>query len=74
VVANLKNKWLTNAKNNQIIEEIDEHLMNAWASDVTIGEFLNSLPDNLKKVFLNLTINVPVKNDDSFEIGLNFPK
>ncbi len=73
MVANVKNSWLTNVKNLQLVDDLDEHLMNAWASDATMGEFLNSLPDNLKKAFLNLTLNVPVRTEDGFEISLNLP-
>lgn len=73
MVSNLKNSWLSNVKNLQLIDDLDEHLMNAWASDATIGEFLNSLPDNLKKTFLNLTLNVPVRTEEGFEISLNLP-
>ena len=73
MVANVKNKWLTNVKNLQLMDDLDEHLMNARASDATVGEFLNSLPDNIKKVFLGLTLNVPSRTEEGFEIALNVP-
>lgn len=66
---NLKNAWLDKNKNNQMLEDLDEHLMNAWASDVTFGQFWDSLPDELKEFFSKMKFNSPIENTNGFDVG-----
>jgi len=69
--SNLNNPWLKNAKTRQMLEDLDEHIMNGWASDVTLGQLLESLPDDLKKFFLNMKFSSPMETDFGFELSFN---
>lgn len=67
---NLKNCWLKQTKNQQMLEDLDEHLMNGWASEVTIGQLLESLPDELKSFFLNMKFSSPNDTKAGFDLSL----
>jgi hypothetical protein len=66
--SNLKNTWLNNDKPQQMLENLDEHLMNGWASEVTLGQLINSLPNELRDFFLDMKFKAPIENSDGFEI------
>lgn len=68
--ANLKNRWLKSKKNINLLEDLDEHIMNGWASDVTLGQLINSLPDELRDVFLNMKFSSPIETDSGFDLSL----
>ena len=70
-MTNLKNKWLNQSKNKQLLEDLDEHIMNGWASDVTVGELINSLPDMLKEFFLNMKFTSPIEQDTGFDLSFH---
>jgi hypothetical protein len=69
----LKNKWLDKADNAKLLEDLEEHMMNAWASDANIGEFIESLPDNLKNFFFKMNMDCPTRIDDAIEIKIVNP-
>jgi hypothetical protein len=64
----VKNKWLDSAEKEAIRQDLDEHLMNAWASDAKFGDFINSLPDNLRKAFFDFNFECPVVTNDGLVI------
>ena len=66
----LKNKWLDKVDNAKLLEDLEEHMMNAWASDANIGEFIESLPDNLKDFFFKMNLDYPTQIDDTIEIKI----
>jgi hypothetical protein len=67
---NLKNCWLKQTKNQQMLEDLDEHLMNGWASEVTIGQLLESLPEELRDFFLNMKFSSPNDTKSGFDLSL----
>ena len=69
--SNLKNPWLTGSKQRQMLEDLDEHIMNGWASDATLGDLLNSLPDDLKDFFLKMKFSSPLESDTGFDLSFN---
>jgi hypothetical protein len=69
--ANLKNPWLNSAKSRQLLEDLDEHIMNGWASDATLGELINSLPNELRDFFLNMKFSSPLETDKGFDLSFN---
>lgn len=68
--ANLKNRWLKSKKNINLLEDLDEHIMNGWASDVTLGQLISSLPDELRDVFLNMKFSSPYETEKGFDLSL----
>lgn len=67
--ANLNNPWLNSSKLKQMLEDLDEHIMNGWASDATFGDLLNSLPDELKAFLLKMKFSSPLESDDGFDLS-----
>jgi len=62
-----------NNKQNNIclLEEIDDVIMEGWAYDFTLGETIDSMPQNLREAFLRLNLTTPVKGEDgSYTITL----
>lgn len=48
-----------------LLNELDELIMEGWASDMPIGEILDSAPASLRNVFENLQLaSTPVNNGD----------
>jgi len=52
----MKNYWLSLIDKREIFDEIDEKIVDAWVEDKTIGDFIESLTEEEKKVFLSLKI------------------
>jgi hypothetical protein len=45
--------------------------MNGWASDATLGELINSLPNELRDFFLNMKFSSPLETDKGFDLSFN---
>jgi hypothetical protein len=69
----VRNKWLDHAKLVDSLDAIDEALMEAWAADSTIGDFLKNLPDSLKNDFMKYLLGTPIKTSKGFQINLEIP-
>jgi hypothetical protein len=67
----LKNKWLDKVDDAKLLEDLEEHMLNAWAADANIGDFIESLPDNLKKFFFKMNLDCPNRIDGSIEIKIS---
>ena len=52
----MKNYWLSLSDKREIFDEIDEKIVDAWVEDKTIGDLIESLTEEEKKVFLSLKI------------------
>ena len=52
----MKNYWLSSSDRREIFDEIDEKIVDAWVEDKTIGDLIESLTEEEKKVFLSLKI------------------
>ena len=52
----MKNYWLSLSNQREIFDEIDEKIVDAWVEDKTIGDFIESLTEEERKVFLSLKI------------------
>lgn len=65
-----KNKWLKSRKNNDLLKKFDTALMEGWATDMTLGEVLNSLTKETKDFVLSLRVNTPIITDSAVEINL----
>jgi hypothetical protein len=52
----MKNYWLSLSDKREIFDEIDEKIVDAWIEDKTIGDLIDSLTEEEKKVFLSLKI------------------
>ena len=50
----MKNYWLFLSNQREIFDEIDEKIVDAWVEDKTVGDFIESLTEEEKKVFLSL--------------------
>lgn len=66
-----KNKWLQEAKSANVIKTIFANLEEAWASNQSFGELVDSLSKEQKDVFLKLFINNIDKTDNGFSVDFS---
>lgn len=71
---NTKNKWLKTKKNKDLANRLDAFMMEAWAADATFGEFINSLPKDLRDFLLNMNFNTPATDETGFDLSFFYPE
>lgn len=52
----MENYWLRLLDRLEIFQKIDEKIIDAWIDELTIGDLLNSMTENEKKLFLSLKV------------------
>lgn len=69
-MSNIKNKWLKSRKKTELTRRLDALMMEAWASDVKLGDFILSLPQELREFFLGMNFNTPVVDENGIDLSL----
>ncbi len=67
----VKNKWLKTRKKAELTKRLDALMMEAWASEVSLGDFIASLPQELRDFFLEMNFNTPVVDDNGIDLSLH---
>ena len=69
-----QNKWLKIRNNSSLAQKLDALMMEAWANDVSLGDFIKSLPKDLEDFFLSMNFEAPLTNDEGIDISLRIPQ
>lgn len=74
MASGIKNKWLDQSSLINSIDDIDQQLMEAWASDVSLGDLLNNMPSDLKKDLFKYIVGIPIRTHNGFQINIHIPE
>jgi hypothetical protein len=69
-----KNKWLKTRKISEVLREVDDMLMEGWVNEMTLGEVLDSLPQELRDFILNMQYNIPDISENTIQLSLDLPE
>lgn len=66
----MKNHWIDEKKKKALFADLDHALMEAWGDDMTLGEFLASIPNELHDFLMDMELNCPNSDPDTLELGI----